>query len=74
MDRSGTSYRQLVDQVREARARALLSGGTQPIKAIAGALGFESSSNFARSFKRWTGLTPKAFRDQTQHQDGAGRK
>jgi len=74
LDRSGTSYRKLVDQVREQRARNLLSGGTQPIKAIAGALGFESPSNFARSFKRWTGLTPKAFREQTQRQDEAGRK
>ena len=71
---SGSSYRKLVDQVRERRARTLLSGSLQPIKAIAGALGFESSSNFARSFKRWTGLTPKAFRDQALAQDDAGRK
>ena len=69
LDRSGTSYRKLLDQVREQRARVLLSGSTQPIKSIAGALGFEASSNFARSFKRWTGLTPKAFREQAQHQD-----
>ena len=74
LDRSGTSYRKLVDQVREQRARNLLSGSTQPIKAIAGALGFESSSNFARSFKRWTGLTPKAFRDQARYKDDPGRK
>ena len=74
LERSGTSYRKLVDQVRETRARALLSGSTQPIKTIAGALGFESSSNFARSFKRWTGLTPKAFRDQAQVSQDAGRK
>lgn len=74
LDRSGTSYRKLVDQVREHRARTLLSGSTQPIKAIAGALGFESSSNFARSFKRWTGFTPKAFRNQALAQDDAGRK
>ena len=66
LDRSGTAYRKLLDQVREQRARTLLSGSTQPIKAIAGALGFESSSNFARSFKRWTGQTPKEFRDQTR--------
>jgi len=69
LDRSGTSFRKLLDQVREQRARTLLSGSTQPIKAIAGALGFESSSNFARSFKRWTGHTPKAFREQAPHQD-----
>jgi len=64
LDRSGTSFRQLVDQTRAQRARDLLTANTLPIKAIAGALGFESSSNFARSCKRWTGLTPKAFRAQ----------
>ncbi len=74
LDRSGTSYRKLVDQARETRARSLLSNSMQPIKAIAGELGFESSSNFARSFKRWTGLTPKAFRDRAQVQEDADRK
>ncbi len=74
LDRSGTSYRKLVDQVREQRARDLLAGSAQPVKTIAGALGFESSSNFARSFKRWTGLTPKEFREQAQRQNDAGRK
>ena len=76
LDRSGTSFRKLVDEVRAQRARNLLSGSTQPIKAIAGALGFESSSNFARSFKRWTGLTPKAFREQAYalDPDDADRK
>jgi len=75
LNRSGTSYRQLADQVRERRARKLLSGTTQPVKVIAGALGFESSSNFSRSFKRWTGLTPRAYREQvrTPARDGAGR-
>ncbi|ETX26742.1 hypothetical protein RISW2_19450 [Roseivivax isoporae LMG 25204] len=74
LDRSGTSYRKLADQVRETRARALLSGSTQPVKAIAGALGFEASSNFARSFKRWTGLTPLAYRERAWARDNAGRK
>ena len=74
LERSGTSYRKILDQVREQRARTLLSGGIQPVKAIAGMLGFESSSNFARSFKRWTGLTPQAYREQMLAQDDAGRK
>ncbi|MEL6572431.1 MAG: AraC family transcriptional regulator ligand-binding domain-containing protein [Pseudomonadota bacterium] len=74
LGRSGTSYRKLLDHVREQRARALLSGGMQPIKAIAGALGFESSSNFSRSFKRWTGLTPKAFREQVLARYDTDRK
>lgn len=80
LEQSGTSYRKLLDHVREQRARELLAGGTQPIKAIAGALGFESSSNFARSFKRWTGFAPHAFRESAQGsapagvQEDAGRK
>ena len=74
LERWGTSYRKLLDQVREQRARELLSGSMHPIRAIAGMLGFETSSNFARSFKRWTGLTPKAFRDQALTRDTAGRK
>lgn len=74
LDRSGTSYRKLVDEVREQRARDMLTAGTLPIKAIAGTLGFESSSNFARSFKRWTGMTPKAYRDQTFGGEGPDRK
>lgn len=35
-----------------------------PVKGVAATLGFESPSNFARSFKRWTGLTPNAFRER----------
>lgn len=73
LDRSGTSYRKLVDQVLERRARALLAGSSQPVKAIAGALGFDSSSNFARSFKRWTGLSPTSFRDQAKVEESTGR-
>jgi AraC-like DNA-binding protein len=74
--RSGTSYLNLVNQVRERRARSLLANSTTPIKAIADALGFGSPSNFARSFKRWTGVSPKAFRDrvQTLPPSEAGRK
>ncbi|MEO1291526.1 MAG: AraC family transcriptional regulator ligand-binding domain-containing protein [Pseudomonadota bacterium] len=74
LNRSGTSYRKLVDQVREKRARDLLAGRAQSIKAIAATLGFESSSNFSRSFKRWTGLTPKAFRERSPSRVGGGRK
>lgn len=74
LDRCGTSFRSVLDQAREQRARALLSGTAQPIKSIASILGFASSSNFARSFKRWTGLTPKAFRDQAYVREAPGRK
>lgn len=62
LDLAGTSYRKLVDQVRENRARELLANTDWPIQSIAYALGYDTSSNFARSFKRWTGTNPGAFR------------
>ncbi len=74
LERSGTSYRQLTDEIRERRARDLLARSMQPIKAIASEVGFKSPSNFARSFKRWTGLTPNEFRKKaravTRDEDG----
>lgn len=64
LERAGTSYRQLLDEVRERRARDMLTEGAVPINVIAHMLGFDSGSNFARSFKRWTGFTPTAFRER----------
>lgn len=62
LEQSGTSYRKLVDQVRESRARHLVGHTTKPIQAIAHDLGFDRPSNFTRSFKRWTGEAPSAYR------------
>lgn len=63
LERSGTSYRKLVEQLLERRARELLANTSQPIHIIAHELGYETPSNFARSFKRWTGMTPRAYRE-----------
>lgn len=63
LERTGTSYRKLTDEVRERRARDMLLNTSRPIQAIAFELGFESASNFARSFKRWTGNSPTAYRE-----------
>nr|WP_280111607.1 AraC family transcriptional regulator [Roseivivax halodurans] len=70
LERSGTTFRGILDSVRERRARALLTDSALPVKSIAAAVGFETPSNFARSFKRWTGLTPNAFRERA----AGGRK
>mgnify|MGYP006266324735 CR=1 FL=1 len=64
LERSGTSYRKLVDQARESRAKELLARSTRSIQVIAYDLGFDTPSNFTRSFKRWTGETPSAYRER----------
>lgn len=47
-------------------ARRLLSLTTQDVKEIAYALGFSDTSYFSRFFRRYTGQTPLAFRQQVQ--------
>lgn len=58
----GTSYRNLVDEVRQAIAEELLSRTQLTTEQIAPRLGYAESANFVRAFKRWTGLTPQRFR------------
>jgi len=74
LQRSGASYRELVERLVERRARELLKKTSQPIHVIAHELGYETPSNFARSFKRWTGKTPSAFRDEVRSPSNAGQK
>lgn len=66
LEKAGASYRGLIDEVRERRARFLLRNTDRSIQAIACELGYDSASNFSRSFKRWTGITPKMFRGLRQ--------
>lgn len=63
LEQAGTSFRALKDEIRRSRAEDMLLTTTQPIQSIAFELGFDSASNFSRSFKRWTGKSPKSFRE-----------
>lgn len=61
----GTSYRELLDQVREQLARQMLRDATLSVSHIAYDLGYDDPSNFGRAFRRWTGTSPGAFREQS---------
>ena len=58
----GTTYQQLLDTVREELACWLLLQSDLPVEAIAERLGYEDTSNFSRTFRRWVGVTPRDFR------------
>lgn len=60
---SGTSYKKIRDSVLASRARELLAVPGLPVSTIAYDLGFCDPSNFARTFKRWTGKSPVEFRE-----------
>lgn len=62
LSQEGTGYRELLDEVRQERARALLSHSQRSLAEIAEDLGFASSQGFQRAFRRWTGTTPSRYR------------
>jgi AraC family transcriptional regulator len=53
-----------VIECRVRRAEALLRGSNMPISAMAFELGFSSQSHFTSTFRRLTGTTPHAYRQQ----------
>ena len=57
------SFRHILDEVRSDFARALLQDRSQSIGDIAFFLQYSEPAAFHRSFRRWTGRTPQAFRE-----------
>lgn len=57
----GTSFRQVVDDVRRDHAIALLQRGATA-EQVAVELGFSEPGAFYRAFRRWTGQAPGSFR------------
>jgi len=58
-----TSFRQILDDVRHEFACALLRDRSLSLGDIAFFLQYSEPAAFHRSFRRWTGKTPQAFRD-----------
>ncbi len=67
----GGSFRAALDAVRESLARRHLRDRNATVEEISFLLAFSEPSAFHRSFKRWTGLTPQAFRAQAETGNGA---
>jgi AraC-like DNA-binding protein len=58
----GTSFAEILDQLRAALARRYLDDETLPVSEIAWLLGYREVSSLTHAFKRWTGMTPRRFR------------
>ncbi len=56
-----SSVKKIVDETRHQLALDFLQQGHYSIKEVAYNLGFSDPSNFARAFKRWEGMSPKAY-------------
>lgn len=60
----GTSYQQILDEVRQHLAQQHLRAGKLSLQEVAFALGYSDQANFRRAFKRWTGLAPSSWQDE----------
>ena len=58
----GTSFRKLLDEVRQTAGRQYLMDSTIPISDIARNLGYGSNNAFDHAFDRWFGVSPTAWR------------
>jgi AraC-like DNA-binding protein len=62
LSRHGTHFQAELDQVRAHLAMHLFHHQGLANDEVARQLGFHDSTNFRRSFKRWTGMTPSLLR------------
>ena len=57
-----TSFSDILDEVRHTIAVRLLSESDAPISRVAGLLDYSTVPPFTLAFRRWTGVSPRAFR------------
>ena len=62
LDAEGTSFREIVDEVRIQRAKQLLGDRRTSMAEIAHLLGYSDVRAFSRAFKRCVGSTPAEHR------------
>lgn len=59
-----TSYKELLDSLRRELGVRYVGNSDHGFEEVAALLGYQDSRTFYRNFKRWTGMTPAAYRRQ----------
>ncbi len=62
LSEAGLSFRSVVQEVQLANALRLMKDPRMKLIDIAFELGFSDPAHFTRAFRRWTGVSPRAFR------------
>jgi AraC-like DNA-binding protein len=68
----GTGFREILDDVRHVAARQLLRDTALTVIDVAAALGYAEASSFNHAFRRWSGMTPTAWRLAAREDPPAG--
>ncbi|HEX4475368.1 MAG TPA: AraC family transcriptional regulator [Polyangiaceae bacterium] len=61
----GTSFSELIDAQRREEALLLMRSVDLSVEEVARRVGYSDAANFTRAFRRWTGLSPRAYRRST---------
>jgi AraC-like DNA-binding protein len=69
---AGLSYQDLLDSVRRDTAERSIADSALSIGEVAYLVGYSEPAAFHRAFKRWTGVTPQAFRQRLRQDLQAG--
>jgi AraC-like DNA-binding protein len=64
LDEEGTSFRALLDEVRQALAEEMLTTVGMKLDEVASRLGYAEPASFIHAFKRWKGVSPNVYREQ----------
>lgn len=68
---SGLKFSDILEQQRFELAKTYLEQPHISLDDVAEMLGYAEQSSFGRAFKRWTGLTPRLYRQQIETARGA---
>ena len=61
----GTSVQKLINEIRQTNAKSFLNNSEITIETVAQLIGYADVRAFRKAFKRWTGLSPKEYRNGT---------
>lgn len=64
LEAENTSYVRILEEVRKTLAMRILSSSAMTTEAIAERLGYSDAANFRHAFKRWTGCSPRQYRQK----------
>ena len=65
----GTNFQELADQSRFEISQQLLENSSMQLNQIAAMLNYSDASAFSRAFRRWSGMTPALWREQSHQAD-----
>jgi AraC-like DNA-binding protein len=65
----GTTFSRIVERARRQSAFQLLVRDDLSISEIAERLGYGDPSNFGRAFRKWTGQSPRQWRERALRQE-----